>query len=943
MEKRIVQFKGMTNVPDDGINEAGDMSVLLNMRHKGGELVQCQPPSEAPTGGDIKKVLYHQYSNQWIVLRNDGSLNMYEDLNSDNPLVVKEEGVESFALMGNVIIMNLENDIEYAIWHPNGLEYLGRLPEVPKMTVDVAIKKVTSPTQSYYGALSTAQANGVEGLWEGYNRKGQMDFCLNTLYESGAYIDLACFVLALRLFDGTYKKISPVYIVNGTTKDTIMGLDNFTWKSTSNVNGPNDYYAEVEGFIPSFKIENYNFKKWEDIVSSVCLFTSGSLPMHKVKRGVPEYMLETLLSKQYDDYLMTPAKEYKEIITDATYYKIAEYDLTGNLKNSLENTSPSSLANEETLSFKTVLDFKGEYQENINNRLHSYNSTAIYPEGFAGMHEYIDEPYIATKRYIKIITKTYIKTQKDETNVVAEEGNADGLIVPNLIIYPSQNAYKMDLYALKEIANNMGHFLCYKSLDFEKSLFSAFYISEDLWKVNDIKIVSSLSYNIKITDESWVIKKFGSGTKTIKYNENGWWGVDGNRIHAGTFFEISGTPAAGDSFQIKITRKEPKTFQEIPREILDDFQPQYNDVTVEWDAIEGTDYGKITDIAVSKGLTTGKDKEANVLRVSELGNPFVFPETQMYKFDGDIVALASNAEAISTGQFGQYPLYVFTTEGIWAMQVDSTGKTAYLNQTPFSREVCCGDVCPVSGGVVFTTERGLMAISGGNVVELSKPLDGLEELLFNSSGMLAGEIFTRAEYDDHTKFEPVPIREYIKGAKLAYNYLHNEVILSNVNYGYSYVYSLDNQTWSMIDKTFDVTTNSYPELKVFNSDKEVMYEFKDGADANKVVAITRPFTLGSFDYKRLRQAALRTTFTGTLNFYLLGSNDGANFVCITGKEYPSKNGGESMNVTRRDLITAMSRSKQYKYFAIAIAGNMKGRVSLAELLVDAGFANNKLR
>jgi hypothetical protein len=336
----------------------------------------------------------------------------------------------------------------------------------------------------------------------------------------------------------------------------------------------------------------------------------------------------------------------------------------------------------------------------------------------------------------------------------------------------------------------------------------------------------------------------------------------------------------------------------------------------------------------------------NTLKVSAVDSLFYFPTEQTYKFDGDIAALASNAEAISTGQFGQYPLYVFTTEGIWAMQVDSTGKTAYSNQTPFSREVCCGDVCPVSGGVVFTTERGLMAISGGNVVELSKPLDGLEELLFNSSGTLAGEIFTRAEYDDHTKFEPVPIREYIKDAKLAYNYLHNEVILSNPNekYKYSYVYSLDNQTWGMIDKTFDVTTNSYPELVVYDNKEKKRYTFDD-ADTNAVpvVAITRPFTLGSFDYKRLRQAALRTTFTGTLNFYLLGSNDGANFVCITGKEYPSKNGSESMNVTRRDLITAMSRSKQYKYFAIAIAGNMKGRVSLAELLVDAGFANNKLR
>jgi hypothetical protein len=111
----------------------------------------------------------------------------------------------------------------------------------------------------------------------------------------------------------------------------------------------------------------------------------------------------------------------------------------------------------------------------------------------------------------------------------------------------------------------------------------------------------------------------------------------------------------------------------------------------------------------------------------------------------------------------------------------------------------------------------------------------------------------------------------------------------------------------------------------------------------EIVAITRPMKAGTLTFKRLRQAALRTTFKGSLNFYVLGSNDGATFSVITGKEYSSKDGDEPTDVTRRDLITAMSRSRQYKYFAIAIAGNMEGRISMAELLVDEGLAINKLR
>jgi hypothetical protein len=227
------------------------------------------------------------------------------------------------------------------------------------------------------------------------------------------------------------------------------------------------------------------------------------------------------------------------------------------------------------------------------------------------------------------------------------------------------------------------------------------------------------------------------------------------------------------------------------------------------------------------------------------------------------------------------------------------------------------------------------------VADLSAALDGFEVDFFEENAGMWEDIFAKAGKDDVVN--PVPIREYIKGAVIAYNYHYNEIIVSNNKKGYSYVYSLTNKVWSVIDVVFDLTTNKYPELVVFDKGDGKMYTFEDGAAKNKVVAITRPFTLGSFDFKRLRQAGLRTTFEGSLNFYLLGSNDGAEFKCITGKEVAEVKDENGEVKTRRDLITAMSRSKQYKYFAIAIAGQMSGRISMAELLVDAGFANNKIR
>ena len=130
MEKKIISFKGISNVPDDGLNEAGDMSVLLNMRHKGGELVPCQGPAETPGFKGVEQVLYHANSGLWLFLQ-DGRLYYFKENDwSDGALYIYQSGVESFAIMGNIVIMNFADRVEYAIWRGKDYEYLGELPTV---------------------------------------------------------------------------------------------------------------------------------------------------------------------------------------------------------------------------------------------------------------------------------------------------------------------------------------------------------------------------------------------------------------------------------------------------------------------------------------------------------------------------------------------------------------------------------------------------------------------------------------------------------------------------------------------------------------------------------------------------------------------------------------------------------------------------------------------
>lgn len=61
---------------------------------------------------------------------------------------------------------------------------------------------------------------------------------------------------------------------------------------------------------------------------------------------------------------------------------------------------------------------------------------------------------------------------------------------------------------------------------------------------------------------------------------------------------------------------------------------------------------------------------ANKVYTSEVNNPFVFPVTGINTIGvGNVFSVATAAKALSQGQFGQFPLYAFTSEGVWALEV----------------------------------------------------------------------------------------------------------------------------------------------------------------------------------------------------------------------------------------------------------------------------------
>ncbi len=179
--------------------------------------------------------------------------------------------------------------------------------------------------------------------------------------------------------------------------------------------------------------------------------------------------------------------------------------------------------------------------------------------------------------------------------------------------------------------------------------------------------------------------------------------------------------------------------------------------------------------------------EPNKIKVSGLNNPMSFFNENTYQIgNGKILALSTNAIRISEGQFGQYPLYIFTTKGIYSLNVGS-GETVYSAQSaPTSYETPINTaVCSTPFGVVFATQRGLCIIRGQEVELISSKIEQPQAAL-------------NLQYNEKLEdilldFPQRSFPDYLKEARtITYNPHENEIIVVDSQSAFNYVVNLDN-------------------------------------------------------------------------------------------------------------------------------------------------------
>lgn len=338
------------------------------------------------------------------------------------------------------------------------------------------------------------------------------------------------------------------------------------------------------------------------------------------------------------------------------------------------------------------------------------------------------------------------------------------------------------------------------------------------------------------------------------------------------------------------------------------------------------------------GEETIVERDGNLFKVSKTNNPIVFPYEQTYTVGfGKIIGFSSNAVAVSQGQFGTYPLYVFTTEGIFAMQVDTSGVGSYLSNAPLSREVCNNpnSIVQTEAGIYFSTDKGLMLLSGSTTALVSENINGTPEPLPNTSDTYERGDGLKVYGNAITNVQLVQLsgaisysdfRVYVsdKDTHCSYIYVKSKLIVYNPNYNYCYLIDIETNVCTKLNKRIKFDTKNYPLslYAVFADTSCNLYEFPfDGDSAgNDVLLQTRPIKLSSDDLKGTFRVVLRGLFVGTPDkysgLYVSGSIDGKRWMYLGGTERK-----HIANIPVRDIGTTIERNS-CRFLTITFVGNL---------------------
>lgn len=217
--------------------------------------------------------------------------------------------------------------------------------------------------------------------------------------------------------------------------------------------------------------------------------------------------------------------------------------------------------------------------------------------------------------------------------------------------------------------------------------------------------------------------------------------------------------------------------------------------------------------------------ESNKIQVSAPNNCFNLPYGNSYTIGSSsnkIIAINSPAIEMHEMKIGELPLYVFTEEGIFALQAGAN--TLYASVVPVNHDkIINPNTLAINNALVYATERGIHMLRGSENVIISTPI--------HKNGIVPIDVFKTCTFINPKAY--------------------NELVVLRSDGSGAYIYNLDSGYWSTRElsgwklNTDELVTRNSGYFTIYNLTNEV----EDECQTPQI--ITRPIKLGTLEYKRV--------------------------------------------------------------------------------------------
>ncbi|MBD5210976.1 MAG: hypothetical protein HDS77_06900 [Bacteroidales bacterium] len=886
-----VNYGGYSTQPSDYECPDGALSLSLNLINENGTIAPILPPQLVRGYGAVTPVYIHKVNSGSITILRNSSLseiNMLYSVDGEEQSPVQlvnytpdastDGYVEQVSSLGNILMILTRSGIDHFIWDSETHKYKPLGNAIPEISLSFGLRGNVEYTEEYSTGINSVLVKDMYNEWVDETKEVITSavlakvnkFIADNATNKGRFIFPFFVRYALRLFDGSLINHSAPILMHAATGETPNVLVN----SLDKQDGSDNHYEKMRYRVAAV-CHDLDFQvigsgqsleqlktTWADIVKSVDIFVSA--PIYTFD---PNGKCEIFIEDDVTDLRSTCRAMDYEPGLNAGIYK--EYEVFSMYRNVFYNKIHDDMKPHFNRRCQLpLLSDSSSVPDKIKNNAQFYLLKSINIEELTEERTMIDIPedYLGS-----LVTREAMTDDYDSHDVLIARTAFD---YNSRINIANVKKYIFPGFPIKSAAcyNNAANY-SYRVL---------FFIKDD-----GRTITADIPYSTfgDLDSRLYLYHPSPNAFKAVIYRKN-----------------------SSETLMLECPMKQ--------HDFLAGSYYYNEGGSLPWQRVPAGS-PEIEASPASELMVYARNK----IYTSAVNNPFVFPVTSITTVgSGEILALSTAAKALSQGQFGQFPLYVFTTEGVWALEVSATG--VYSARQPVSRDVCINAeaITQIDSGVIFPTDRGLMLIAGSQTECISDAINSIvphsllnlprfgENLLFKFSQ-------TAPESD---RFMPLPpLGSLLKTCRMAYDYSNQRIWLLFPTRPYCYVLSLKSRLWAMQYTNYTSALNSYPDCYVVAPENYVfnLSCMPDAAATVQGLIVTRPLKLGGADiHKTIDNVIQRGNFRkGHVQSVLYGSRDLMTWHLVW---------------SSKDHFMRGFRGTPYKYFRIALLCSMSADESI---------------